>query len=93
LNGFAVVLRDIGHNSVGEYMTTGNSSAHQPKLWSVKEAARYLDCSVSWIYQQSAKGLLPHRKLGASLKFIPSELEDWVKRQPGKQLDDAKPAH
>lgn len=53
------------------------------KLLDVIGAAEYLGMSVRWVYGATASGLLPCRKVGRKLRFLPSELEAWVTRQPG----------
>jgi len=53
-------------------------------LWDVRRAARYLAKSASWTYREAEAGRLPFRRIGRTLRFIPSELRAWVTRQPGK---------
>lgn len=53
-------------------------------LWDVRRAARYLSKSATWVYRESEGGRLPFRRIGRTLRFIPSELRAWVQRQPGK---------
>ena len=53
-------------------------------LWDVRRAAKYLAKSASWTYREAEAGRLPFRRIGRTLRFIPSELRAWVTRQPGK---------
>ncbi len=49
------------------------------ELWDVHAAARFLKCSVSWVYHKAEDGTLPVRRLGGwGLRFIPGELRSWV---------------
>ena len=50
-------------------------------LWDVDRAAEYLGMSKHWVYRAVAAGALPHRKIGASVRFMPSELRSWANRQ------------
>lgn len=47
-------------------------------LWDVKDVARYLKASKSWVYQQAEAGLLPcHRMIGL-LRFTPSAIRSFA---------------
>ncbi len=49
------------------------------ELWDVHAAARFLKCSVSWVYHKAEDGTLPVRRLGGwGIRFIPGELRGWV---------------
>jgi len=52
-------------------------------LWDVASAARYLGMSKDWVYKQAARGVLPYRKIGGGLRFIPAEIRAWAESQPG----------
>ena len=47
--------------------------------WRVKEAARFLSCSISWIYKAAAKGEIPCIRIGAMLRFDPEQLRAFAK--------------
>jgi excisionase family DNA binding protein len=47
--------------------------------WKVKEAARFLSCSVSWIYKAAAKGEIPCVRIGTMLRFDPEQLRAFAK--------------
>ena len=53
-------------------------------LWDVRRAAKYLCKSPTWVYREAEGGRLPFRRIGRTLRFIPSELRAWVTKQPGK---------
>ena len=53
-------------------------------LWDVRRAAKYLAKSATWVYREAESGRLPFRRIGRTLRFIPSELRAWVQAQPGK---------
>lgn len=48
-------------------------------LLTTKEVAALLSVPVSWVYDHV--GLLPAFRIGKSLRFRASELEDWLDRQ------------
>lgn len=41
-------------------------------------AARLLAVRPSWIYEAVRAGRLPHLKVGRHIRFLRSDLEDWV---------------
>lgn len=41
-------------------------------LWNASDVAHYLKVSRSWVYHQAEAGTLPHRRVGALLRFVPS---------------------
>lgn len=48
-----------------------------------REVAQMLRKSLSWVHKMTAAGLLPHRKFGKDLRFIPREIDAWAEKQPG----------
>ena len=50
-------------------------------LITAKEVAAILNVSPSWVYQNSAAGVLPCRKLGGNLRFVPEEIREWINSQ------------
>lgn len=46
------------------------------RLWDVKDVARYLKVSRSWVYHRAEAGLLPHRRVGGLLRFEPDKIRD-----------------
>jgi excisionase family DNA binding protein len=53
-------------------------------LWTVRQAARFLNLSVSWVYKQAELGTLPTVRLGASVRFDPRALRAFVKTPPDR---------
>ena len=49
-------------------------------LLSVKEAATYLGMSKDWVYER-LKTLIPHVKIGGSLKFRREDLDRYIASQ------------
>jgi excisionase family DNA binding protein len=43
-----------------------------------EEAAELLSVKVSWIYEASRVGRLPHFRVGKHLRFTRSDLEGWL---------------
>lgn len=41
-------------------------------------AARLLSVRPSWIYEAVRAGRLPHLKIGRHIRFLRTDLEDWV---------------
>lgn len=69
-------------------MTRGPGSvdvmADLEPLWTVAEVMTYLKRGRTWVYDQVAKGSMPHLRLGADgLRFVPSEVRAWALRQRG----------
>lgn len=62
------------------------------KLLSVKEASKYLGISPNTIRKLISKRQIPFRNISAGRKavfrLIKWELDAWVNRLPGLQLDD-----
>jgi excisionase family DNA binding protein len=50
-----------------------------PPLWDVSQTATYLNVSTSWVYQQSAAGKIPCVKIGNNVRFIPAQIEAYVR--------------
>ncbi|WP_435273630.1 helix-turn-helix domain-containing protein [Streptomyces parvulus] len=55
------------------------------RFMDVKETAKYLNVSISWLYKNSARsGMVMYRFGGgvnAKIRFKMSEVEAWVKQQ------------
>ena len=69
---------------------TDNKDADE-RLLTVKDVAERLQMSVSWVYKQTEAGLLPCVRLGASVRFRPSELRayiagEWKPRHTGASV-------
>ena len=61
--------------------TNGQSREDDPALMTVQEAARFLNVTVSWIYEHvrpQADDHLPVLKLGKYLRFDPRDLREYV---------------
>lgn len=48
------------------------------RLWKVSDVADFLQMSASWVYKQAEAGLLPVRRLGASLRFSQNDIRAYV---------------
>ena len=51
-------------------------------LWDVARTAQYLGLSRHWVYKAVATGTIPYRKIGAAVRFVPSEIKAWALRKP-----------
>jgi excisionase family DNA binding protein len=47
-------------------------------LWDVKDVARYLKASNSWVYKAAERGELPTIRIGAMLRFDPAAIRVWL---------------
>ena len=47
-------------------------------LWHAADVATFLKTSRSLIYAMAADGRMPCRRVGALLRFVPSEIRAWV---------------
>lgn len=47
-------------------------------LLDASAAARLLSVRPSWIYEAVRTGRVPHLKIGRHIRFLRSDLEDWV---------------
>lgn len=48
------------------------------RLWTVRDCAKYLAMSVSWVYKQVEANAIPHAKLGAALRFHPARVREYA---------------
>ena len=58
--------------------------------WRVKEAAKFLNCSTSWIYKAAASGQIPCVRIGAMLRFDPEQLRAFAKAHALKVREPAR---
>lgn len=47
-------------------------------LWTVKQCAKYLNVSESWVYRRTETGEIPHAKLGGHLRFHPARVRAYA---------------
>ncbi|SRR6266849_8766176 len=47
-------------------------------LWTVKDVARLLKASPSWVYKNAGRGAIPCVRLGALLRFNPAAIREWL---------------
>ncbi len=49
-------------------------------LWTIRDVARYLGVSSSWVYHANASGKLPRLAgLGALVRFDPERIRQWAR--------------
>lgn len=53
------------------------------RLWTLEKLVRTLCVKKSWVYDQTSRRKLPHRKIGGKLRFDPVEIDAWIDSQPG----------
>lgn len=63
-------------------MKTPGTALSQPladdSLWDVKDIARVLKASTSWVYKAAERGELPCIRIGAMLRFEPAAIRAWL---------------
>lgn len=57
---------------------TSERSALSEPLLDAPAAAALLAVKPSWIYEAVRDGRLPHLKVGRHIRFLRTDLEDWV---------------
>ncbi len=68
-------------NAANETSTNGQSRDNEAALLTVQEAARFLNVTISWIYEHVRPGAddhLPVLKLGKYLRFDARDLRGYV---------------
>lgn len=65
-------------------MTVENWEGNKTGLWKVADVAKYLRVSNSWVYHQAESGRLPCIRLGALVRFDPTSVIDFAKRESGQ---------
>jgi len=50
-------------------------------LEGIKAMSKRLDVPVSWLYGKTRTGKIPHYKVGKYVKFDPTEVMDWIRKQ------------
>jgi len=51
----------------------------QRTLWDVRDVARYLKASVSWVYKAAERGELPSLRVGGLLRFDPGAVRAFAR--------------
>lgn len=59
------------------------------ELRDIPTQARGLGITTKALRSQVARGLIPHRRLGARIVFLPSEVSEYLRQLPGVTLADA----
>lgn len=63
-----------------------NVNTETERLWKASDVAKYIPCSVSWVYKAVERGELPCIRLGALLRFDPAAVRRLFQNattQPG----------
>lgn len=61
--------------------------SRQKRLITLKEMAKHLGVSKSYLYKLTSKGLIPHYKpTGKVIYFEKSEVEEWLMKNPIKAV-------
>lgn len=65
------------------------SSVAIPRLLTIREAAEFLGRGVNTLYLDCRAGLVPHYRIGHSLRFDMDELKAWLESNRGGPRVDA----
>jgi len=73
-------LEQLIDSAVGKAMTKINCGNGKQVLdiMNVEQASDFLNLAMATIYDKTSKNLIPHKKKGAKLYFIRTELEQWI---------------
>ena len=52
--------------------------ARSAGLWGIQEVASYLGIPTSSIYKMTARGVIPHVKLGGRVRFRQADIVRWL---------------
>lgn len=74
-------------------MSALNSPGVLEPLLDARDAAAYLNLSVSWVYKAAERGELPCLRIGSALRFEPESLRSWVKTKTRQQVRRLPPNH
>ena len=55
-------------------------------LWTVRDVAKVLSMSISWVYKSAESGELPCLRIGSALRFVPGEIQKYVERLRGGRV-------
>ena len=56
----------------------GSKSNEVETLWTAEDVAAFLNISIQYVYRLSREGSIPSLKIGAALRFRPSDIEAWI---------------
>jgi excisionase family DNA binding protein len=56
-----------------------------PKLYDVDQAAEMLNIPKRWLYERTAKGEIPHQKIGKYVRFTAADLQQIIEKSSGKE--------
>lgn len=56
------------------------------RLWTVREAATFLQLGRNAVYEMVKRGELPNVRIGSRVRFIPGELRAWAERQRAAEV-------
>lgn len=60
----------------------------EKRIWTTDDAAAYLGRTPAAVRNLVLRRLIPYRKVGGRLAFIPEEIEKWVRSAPGVTLEN-----
>ncbi len=59
-------------------ITGGLAATYNNCVWNVRDVAEYLSVTPKWIYEHTANGYLPHRRIGKLIRFTHAEIDTWL---------------
>lgn len=61
--------------------SSGRPSIAGEPMIDVEDAAKVVGCSETWVYRKAKARELPSYRVGRKLRFLRSELEQWLRAQ------------
>ena len=81
-------LENLIKTSVRKALSEQQAPAEQDKLFSIDEAAEFLNLARQTLYGFTSKRLIPFIKRGKKLYFRKSELEKWLSEGKRKSISE-----
>ena len=73
-------FKQIFNPQKGGGMNFNSQRVFDGGIWRVREVAKYLGVTTGHIYNLTHQNMIPYRKKGKLLYFIPSEIFGWIDR-------------
>lgn len=50
----------------------------ETEILTIHDVAKRMNVSKSWIYRKAKAGIIPHVRIGRTIRFIEKDLEAWI---------------
>lgn len=73
----------VSMNTTQPTMVGGDRPERQKDdaLWTIEDVAGFLNVSRQTVRRRMKAGVLPHIRNGRIIRFVPSDIREWVERQ------------